>query len=104
MEALVVADHVLAPPAAARVVGSLPPHITIVAGASPAALLALPGVRAVFTVVEDTVQLAGDPGDLPARERLFIRAWQQQATTSKTRVGDGAAWDAPGFLPPDDDP
>lgn len=36
-------------------------------------------------------------------ERLWIAAWAMRRAP-KQRVGDGEAWDAPGFLPPDPPP
>jgi hypothetical protein len=40
------------------------------------------------------------PPDLTPSERVFIAAWEARRRT-KTRIGEGLSWDAPGFLPPD---
>ncbi|HET9516444.1 MAG TPA: hypothetical protein VFO77_01830 [Actinoplanes sp.] len=37
---------------------------------------------------------------LSPTERIFVAAWQDRPV-HKQRRGDGAAWDAPGFRPPD---
>jgi hypothetical protein len=40
------------------------------------------------------------PDDLTADERLFVDAWRTRFAP-KQRTGDGLAWDAAGFEPPD---
>ena len=62
-------------------------------------------------VVEETVRsldvatVSGDTVDLPAglseTEHLFVTAWLAGHRTTKVRRGDGLAWAAPGFTPPD---
>lgn len=42
-----------------------------------------------------------DLADLSSVQRSFLAAWGSRALP-KARPGDGEAWDAPGFLPPDD--
>ena len=37
--------------------------------------------------------------ELTAQEQLFADAWSQR--TGEARRGEGLAWDAPGFAPPD---
>lgn len=42
------------------------------------------------------------PASLNDTEQLFAHAWLlRQQTTGKQRPGDGLAWDAEGFSPPD---
>ncbi len=82
----------------ATLVQHLPPRLAIVESDEDAraALRTAPGVLGV-----------GEP-DLPddvrARltdtERLFVDAWVV-GRQPKTRRGEGLAWDAPGFQPPD---
>jgi acetamidase/formamidase len=99
---LVVADDVgqvldqLGRPA--RVVQHLPPRLAVVESDDDvrAQLRALPGVLGV-----------GEPDlrdDVRARltetERLFVDAWVL-GRRPKERHGDGLAWDAPGYQPPD---
>jgi hypothetical protein len=48
-------------------------------------------------------RLAADvplPDDLTDDERLFVEAWRLRFAP-KQRPGEGLAWDAPGFEPPD---
>jgi hypothetical protein len=84
-----------------RVVQQLPPRLAVVeAGAST--VEELRGHPAVLAI--------GDP-DLPPdvlaglteSERLFVDAWVV-GRRAKSRRGDGLAWDAPGFTPPDPPP
>jgi len=83
------------------VVQSLPPRLAIVQSADDAgpALRAAPGVRAVGApALPETVR-----STLTDEELLFADAFVI-AGAPKTRPGDGAAWDAPGFTPPDRPP
>jgi hypothetical protein len=88
-----VLDHL-----SVRVVQALPPRLAVVrvAAEGVAALVATPGVQAVGTpVLPDSVR-----SGLTAQERLFADAFEV-AAAPKTRIGEGLAWDSPGFLPPD---
>lgn len=82
----------------ARVVQRCPPRLAIVEAdeRARAALRALPGVRAVTDgpLDEETSR------DLTQAERLFAAAWAA-GRQPRVRAGDGLAWDAPGFDPPD---
>jgi hypothetical protein len=41
-----------------------------------------------------------DPEGLTEAEQLFVDGWRQRLE-DKTRVGDGLAWDTPGYTAPD---
>lgn len=60
---------------------------------------AIPGVMAVARGDVPSDALEG----LDGGERLFVRGWiaRMRELPSKRRRGEGAAWDAPGFRPPD---
>jgi hypothetical protein len=76
----------------------VPPRIAVlVDGGNVERLTGLPEVEAVMTGPADAI-----PGSLTDSERLFVSAWQtRQQVAAKNRPGEGLAWDAPGFLPPD---
>lgn len=38
---------------------------------------------------------------LDEASQLFVAAWKQRPTAKPDRIGEGKAWDAPGFEPPD---
>jgi len=81
-----------------RVTSILPPRIVgLSAGQDVERLNDLPDVEAVLTEPLDE-----PPSSLSDSERLFVSGWlARQQAGGKTRAGDGVAWDAPGFLPPD---
>jgi hypothetical protein len=101
-EVLVVLDQDAAPEAmqAVRTHGAvtqiLAPALVLVSPANAAWFSGLPGVR---FVLEDEVPEAVR-NDLDASERILVDAWEARRRP-KRRRGEGAAWDAPGFLPPD---
>ena len=76
----------------------LPPRIAVLAnGGNVEQLRGLPEVEAVVADPADTI-----PESLAESERIFVGAWQtRQHGGGKSRRGEGLAWDAPGFLPPD---
>ncbi|MBW4659775.1 MAG: hypothetical protein KME15_13945 [Drouetiella hepatica Uher 2000/2452] len=82
-----------------EVTAALPPRILIVQIpiADLTALQELDGVAAVAT---NSDQLNVTP-PLSETERLFIAGWMARGVKSGPRAGDGQAWDAPGFVPPD---
>jgi hypothetical protein len=85
--------------AAATVTQALPPRLALARPDDDALerLTALPGVRAVFRAESSPdVSALGLSDD----EALFVEAWRTRSRP-KTRLGDGLAWDSPGFLPPD---
>lgn len=84
-----------------RVTSLLPPHLAVVdLDDRQAALL---GGRPHVQVLSDPTQAL--PASLGDTEQLFAQAWQQRLRmTDKRRPGDGLAWDAPGFTPPDPPP
>ena len=73
------------------------PRLAIVEG-SDAARTALRATDAVAAVAGPGEALEGG-AELTAQERLFADAWSQR--TGEARRGEGLAWDAPGFAPPD---
>jgi hypothetical protein len=103
-EVLVVLGPAIAPDSLAalkrqyQVTSVLPPRLVVLsAGADIEALSRRPGVEAVLAQPSDEA-----PASLSEPERLFVSAWRaRQHAEAKTRVGEGLAWDAPGFLPPD---
>ena len=77
------------------------PRLAIVEGTADA--------QAALRSRSDVVAVAG-PGEaleggasLTDQERLFADAWSQRTSepAGEERVGEGLAWDAPGFAPPD---
>ncbi|MDQ3640035.1 MAG: hypothetical protein M3450_00870, partial [Actinomycetota bacterium] len=86
-----------------RVLSALPPRLAVIQAAEPtvAELRRKPDVRFVVTDRVDEQIL----DDLTADERVFAMGWELRRTAPrKTRLGEGLAWDAPGFLPPDPPP
>jgi hypothetical protein len=69
-------------------------YIVLATSARLQELAGEPGVRAVIRAGDRT------PDDLDERETLFAEAWQL-SQRQKVRPGDGLAWDAAGFTPPD---
>ena len=71
-------------------------------GTGPEALRAIGGVAAVFAAGESPE----DPGTLTDAEKLFAGAWSMRTgdVAGSERPGEGLAWDAPGFTPPDPPP
>lgn len=77
------------------------PRVVVVEGAQNelAGLRAVPGVLAATAGELPPAVLEG----LDESEALFVAAWlsRTKGGTSKQRPGEGLAWDAPGFVPPD---
>ena len=76
----------------------LPPRVGVVEGGDDALarLRTAPGVLAV-----GAPDLAEDVrAELTEAERLFVDGWSLRHRP-KTRRGEGLAWDAPGYRPPD---
>ena len=81
-----------------KILSRLPPRIFVVAGGSPEVVEETVRLLDVEAVAGDTVEL---PADLSETEHLFVTAWLASRRTTRRRRGDGLAWDAPGFTPPD---
>ena len=82
----------------ATLVQHLPPRLAIVEcdHAARVALRTAPGVLGI-----GEPDLSDDVRDeLTGTERIFVDAWVV-GRQRKARPGDGLAWDAPGFEPPD---
>ncbi|MEN3275391.1 MAG: hypothetical protein V7631_1181 [Massilia sp.] len=81
-----------------RVSGVLPPHLAVAdLDDSDAELV---GRRPGVQVLSDPAQPL--PSWLSDIEQLFVQAWRQrQQMIHKQRPGEGLAWDAEGFSPPD---
>lgn len=82
-----------------RVSSVLPPHLAVVDldDSEAQAVRRRAGIQAVISHPAESI-----PGSLTETEQLFIQAWQQrQQMSNKQRPGDGLAWDAEGFSPPD---
>jgi hypothetical protein len=82
-----------------RVTAMAPPRIAVVAGVEDIERLTRrPDVEAVMTTMSDAA-----PDSLTDAELLFVNGWRARHQSGvKSRTGDGLAWDAPGFLPPDE--
>lgn len=80
------------------VIARMSPRIAVVADHGNAQeMRSFPEVESVLTGPADPVS-----NSLSESERLFVKAWQaRQQSVGKRRRGEGLAWDAPGFLPPD---
>ncbi|WP_367847858.1 hypothetical protein [Rhodoferax sp. WC2427] len=72
-----------------QVVASMPPRLLVLRLPSYK-VAAIPGVQ----------PLAQADPPLNEGEQLFAAAWAAQGHKSAPRPGDGADWDAPGFIPP----
>jgi hypothetical protein len=81
----------------ATVTQVVPPHLALVSAFDAEALRKLPGVR--FVLTDDIPEQARE--DLEPAEKLFVDAWEARSQPKRERPGNGLAWDAPGFLPPD---
>lgn len=81
-----------------RLTSMAPPRIAVVAGGEDVeGLRQRPDVEAILTTTNDAA-----PDSLSESERLFVNGWRaRHQSGGKSRTGDGLAWDAPGFLPPD---
>jgi hypothetical protein len=81
-----------------RLTSMAPPRIAIVAaGEDVDALRQRPDVEAVLTTTTNAT-----PDSLSEAELLFVNGWRaRHQSGGKSRTGDGLAWDAPGFQPPD---
>ena len=91
-----------------RGVGGLAESLRVNQVASPR-LAIVEGPEAVLRSMPAITAVAG-PGEalesgaeLTDQERLFADAWSQRTgeATGQERAGEGLAWDAPGFAPPD---
>jgi hypothetical protein len=82
-----------------QVTQALPPRLAIVSG-TDAQIEAVRGVKGVVAVCEGAVPDALLQGMTPT-ERTFADAWALRGTPKKARLGEGLAWDAEGFQPPD---
>lgn len=85
-----------------------PPRVAILA-AGPEELPAIAGHArlAMARSGTDATVTVGDESaldDLDAGTRLFVEAWRTRPRQKRKRRGEGAAWDAPGFEPPDPPP
>ena len=74
------------------------PRLAIVEAPAEAAQAALRSRRNVAAVAGPGETLEG-AAELTPQERLFADAWSQRSESG--RAGEGLAWDAPGFAPPD---
>ncbi len=78
---------------------ALPPRL-LIAELDDSALSNASASPRVETVLDSAN--ASIPSSLSDSERLFVEAWKaRQTMTHKQRRGEGAAWDAEGFHPPD---
>lgn len=77
---------------------SVSPHVHVVTGPAHA-LTALANAAGLHVLTTDTAQATAPPGLDPA-ETMFVDAWLSRRNP-KVRHGEGLAWDAPGFTPPD---
>lgn len=97
-EVLVIMDEAATTDLRSRVTvtQTFPPRIYVVEAAAAVShqLRQAPGV---IGVLEQTATLPQLP--LTEGERLFVLAWLSQSKT-KTRQGEGLAWDDPHFQPP----
>ncbi len=82
-----------------EVVAALPPRLFVVRLAVDD-LVALQGLDGVSAVTDDPNEVNVTPS-LSSAERLFAAGWAARGIKSGPRTGDGQAWDAPGFDPPD---
>ena len=94
-----------APTGQGRVVGRLDPHVIVVqAPPDELAALARTGRFAIMRFPGGRTQAHGDEGVLDQLDdsaRLFVDAWRARPHEKPDRPGQGLAWDAPGFQPPD---
>ena len=79
------------------VLATAPPRVALVAAADPAPLRLVPGVRRVVDARDESTLGRLDPEDA-----VLARAFARPAKDPTSRAGDGLAWDAAGFSPPDD--
>jgi len=104
-EALVIVDECQATEALSRVgervevTQRLPPRLAIARGERGAleAVRHLPGVVSVSEGPVPEPVLRG----LSPTEQVFAEAWALGRKPKLVRPGEGLAWDAPGFQPPD---
>lgn len=82
-----------------EVAAALPPRLLVVRLAADD-LVALQEIDGVAVVTANPVELDVTP-PLSDTERLFAAGWAARGVKSGPRAGDGLAWDAPGFEPPD---
>lgn len=82
-----------------EVAAALPPRLLVVRLAADD-LAALQGLGGIAAVAAEPVGLNVTP-PLSEAERLFAAGWAARGVKSGPRAGDGQAWDAPGFEPPD---
>jgi hypothetical protein len=74
------------------------PRVHVVTGPAHA-LAALATTAGLHVLTADTARATAPPGLDPA-ETMFVDAWLSRRDP-KVRHGEGLAWDAPGFTPPD---
>jgi hypothetical protein len=87
-----------------RVMHVASPRLVVVERTPAATAAAAQGVEGVVAVSDGEL-----PQELLDRlgpeDQLFASAWASRMTdTAKERKGEGLAWDAPGFVPPDPPP
>jgi hypothetical protein len=83
--------------AVGQVLSVTPPRLAVVEASDPAPLRAVSGVVAVRDSVDESLL-----GMLTFEEGVAARAFAYPRSSADARPGDGLAWDAPGFEPPDD--
>jgi hypothetical protein len=84
-----------------RVTQKVSPRVLIIQPAGGTSKEELQSLKDVETVLEPGERPAGDiRRTLTDTEALFADAFAQRSRT-KERLGDGLAWDAEGFIPPD---
>jgi hypothetical protein len=82
-----------------RVSSVLPPNLAVVDldDSEAEVVRSRAGIQVMISDPAESI-----PGSLNETEQLFIRAWQKRLQMkNKQRPGEGQAWDAEGFLPPD---
>ncbi len=92
-------------PGQGRVIARVDPDILVL----QAGIHALPELarRAPYAIIrwpDGKLETFGDETALQQLDqgaRLYVAAWREQALSKKDRRGQGQAWDAPGFQPPD---
>jgi hypothetical protein len=74
----------------------VPPRLVVVTAPDAEALQAVPGVVAVLDSVPESLLRSLGPD-----EAIAARAFQRRKADREPRPGEGLAWDAPGYEPPD---
>ena len=90
------------------VVAAAPPHVTVLRATEADLSAIVREARLVVVRREDgPAELHGDRSaldELDAGARLFVEAWMTAPVAKGRRPGEGLAWDAAGFEPPDGPP